>query len=246
MSGKMQDPERVRTFYDEFADYQLSYVLTPNPRFLEIRKRLKPFLDAGEARSALDVGCGIGVQTDWLADHVPRVVGIDISPRNVAIASRLYPRVSFSVCSLPGGELPEGPFDLVTAFDVFEHFDNADRPTVFNRIGQVLATDALLAINIPSRLFALQNPPETKQIIDEAVGVEELVACAAAVDFELLSLDRYGIEKANQYAFLLFGRSYDVESPPEPLPLRERLRRRRDAWFTYRRGTRLIARVHGL
>jgi trans-aconitate methyltransferase len=242
----VQDSERVRDFYDEFVDYQLRYLTTPNPRFLEIRKRLGPVIDRRRPASALDIGCGIGVQTAWLASRVPHVAGVDIAPRNIRVASRLYEHISFAVCTLPGQALPEGPFELVTAFDVLEHLNGGDRAATFVRIADVLADDGVLAVNIPSRLFALRNPPETQQIIDEAVGLDELVAPAAAVGLELLSLDRYGVDAVNQYVFLVFGRSYDVESPPGRLSVLERLRRRGEAWLVFRRGTRLLDRVRDL
>ena len=96
--------------------------LRPCSCFEEIRRRLTPFLD-GAPSGALDIGCGIGIQTDWLSARIDaRVVGVDVSPRSIAFARALYDRQSFETCNLPGQTLPEGPFDLVTAFDVVERF----------------------------------------------------------------------------------------------------------------------------
>ena len=52
------------------------------------RSLLVPF---GGARSALEVGCGTGHFTAWLADRVPRVVGLDRTPAILAEARRRQP-----------------------------------------------------------------------------------------------------------------------------------------------------------
>ncbi|MBP0456401.1 class I SAM-dependent methyltransferase [Streptomyces montanisoli] len=39
----------------------------------------------------VDLGCGNGRQTQWLADHFPRVVGLDIAESAVALAARTHP-----------------------------------------------------------------------------------------------------------------------------------------------------------
>jgi SAM-dependent methyltransferase len=202
----------VSDFYDEFADQQIGDLLNPNPRLRAIRDRLRPVLDL-RPRAALDIGCGIGATTDWLARFVPRVVGIDISPRHVKIASALFDRPEFIVCQLPSDIPPAGPFELVTLFDVIEHFEPAALAPVFARIGDVIADDGVIAINIPSRLYALEVREQDRQIIDEAVGVDELVGLAAALGMEPLSVDRYGIDSPNQYAFCTFSRAYEVRTP---------------------------------
>jgi SAM-dependent methyltransferase len=241
---------RVREFYDDFADYQIGYLSRPNPRLGEIRHRLLPLLDRAP-RSALDIGCGIGIQTDWLASRVENVVGVDVSPRSIVIARALYERPAFEVCGLPGERLPGGPFDLVTAFDVVEHFQPETRAAVFERIGAVLADSGVLAVNVPSKLFSLQTSVESQQVIDEPVGADEIVALAGSQGLEPLALDRYGIDAANQYVFGAFSRTYDVQaSPPLSSPplssMARRLVSRAAAMRTRREGARLMARIKDL
>jgi 2-polyprenyl-3-methyl-5-hydroxy-6-metoxy-1,4-benzoquinol methylase len=73
-------------------------------------------------RQVLEVGCGEGHVTAWLAGRFPQahVVGIDISPRIIAEAQRLHPTHLFRVQDLydVGNS---GPWDLVVACEVFEH-----------------------------------------------------------------------------------------------------------------------------
>jgi SAM-dependent methyltransferase len=202
-------------FYDDFAEYQLRYLGRPNRRFRFIRERLRPFL-ARKPQSALDIGCGIGIMTDWLARSVEHVVGVDVSPRNIRIAKAMYEKPHFAVCDLPESSLPPGPFALITLLDVLEHFPVDHRRAVFSRIADVLQDDTLLVVNIPSKLFALRVPEERRQVIDEAVGADEVVALAATLHMEPLVVDRYGVSSTNQYVFCAFSRTYDVEGRARP------------------------------
>jgi SAM-dependent methyltransferase len=204
----------VSDFYDDFTEYQLRYLTFPNPRFREIRKRLSPFMTR-QPSAALDIGCGIGVMTDWLAQHVEYVIGIDISPRNIQIAEALYGKPEFAVCAIPHDPLPVGSFDLITLLDVLEHFPQTDREHVFRQIDEVATEDAAIAVNLPSRRFALQVPEALQQVIDEPVGADEVVALAASIGMEPLVLERYGVEVPNQYVFCAFSRSYPTDGKVE-------------------------------
>lgn len=76
--------ERNAARYDE-------WYATPRGRRADIAERallerlLAPFADA---QSALEVGCGTGHFTRWLAGRLPRVVGLDRAPAMLAEACR--------------------------------------------------------------------------------------------------------------------------------------------------------------
>jgi SAM-dependent methyltransferase len=55
-----------------------------------LARLLAPFTGA---QSALEVGCGTGHFTRWLADRLPRVVGLDRAPAMLAEARRHDPRL---------------------------------------------------------------------------------------------------------------------------------------------------------
>lgn len=220
----------VPDFYDEFVDYEFGYLRHPNRRHRRVREHLAPLLDRNP-QAALDVGCGIGLISAWLAGRVPRVVGIDVSPRSIQVCRELHPNGEFRVCDLPDDPLPDGPFDLVTFIDVLEHLPRNQLGLVFEQVQEVVAETAVIAVNLPSRLFAQKDDIE-RQIIDEAVPVNEIVAAAAAIGMEPLSISRYGADYANQYVFCAFSRFYDVETPLRST-LGDRLRDK--AWHLRRR-----------
>jgi SAM-dependent methyltransferase len=232
----------IADFYDDFVENQLDDVRDENPRLMAIRRRMRPILARRRPAAALDVGCGVGVMSAWLARSVPRVVGVDISPRSIDLASKLWDAPDFVVSDLPAGPLPPGEFDLVTMFDVLEHVPAQARLPLFRRVHEVCTEDAIVAINIPSKLFARSRPEELAQIVDEAVGADEVVALASAVGMEPLCLERYGIDSPNQYVFCAFSRRYEVEGGLQ-LRLHEKIAMALTGKWRNIRSRRVVARL---
>jgi SAM-dependent methyltransferase len=202
--------QETAAFYDEFVDYQLHSLRDPNRRLRRVQEHLRPLLNS-RPRAALDIGCGIGITSCWLAEQIPTVVGVDISPRSIEVARQLYTRPQFEVCAPPRDPFPGGAYDLIVLIDVLEHFPPGSLPAVFRRINQVASQDAVVAVNMPSKLFALRGT--SAQLIDEAVNFGEVVSASAEIGMEPLRVSRYGVEYTNQYVFATLSRSYDVSSP---------------------------------
>jgi SAM-dependent methyltransferase len=80
-------------------------------------------------KRALDLGCGTGETTAWLAMQGATVDAVDIAPGMVEVSRRLAERlavaqrVRFHVA--PGEQLPfpDGAFDVVFGHDVLHHLD---------------------------------------------------------------------------------------------------------------------------
>ena len=64
-------------------------------------------------RSLLDVGCGTGVHLSHLAEHYPRVAGVDVSPSMLAEARLAFPSLEFHDGDMRTFALDE-QFDVVT------------------------------------------------------------------------------------------------------------------------------------
>lgn len=83
-----------------------------------------------EAGRILEVGCGHGLVTNYLADTsaARHVTGVDIDPRKIAVALRSRRSgdpTAFAV--VPDGDLPPGPFDAVVIVDVLYLLDDPGR-----------------------------------------------------------------------------------------------------------------------
>ncbi|MCB9675170.1 MAG: tetratricopeptide repeat protein [Alphaproteobacteria bacterium] len=114
--GAARPPDRfVADLFDAFAegyDHHLADVL-------ETRVPALVAAIPGLGGSVLDLGCGTGMAVRALGDRVERAVGVDLSPRMVAIArsSGLYASVSCAGIEEWLAQDP-GSFDTVLAADV--------------------------------------------------------------------------------------------------------------------------------
>ena len=96
----------------------------------------------------LDVGCGIGALAYDVAEKSQaRVTAIDLSPNNIAKASKHYnhPRVRYIVGDVMQ-RLPDGTFDVVILSNILEHLK--ERPVFLRRIREAVSPSRLL-IRVP-------------------------------------------------------------------------------------------------
>lgn len=125
--------EREREFHDRWAaDTDLAELdpvrMARCPTTPETRYALSQLGDL-RGRRVLDLGCGQGETSVWLALQGARVDAIDIAPRMIEVAAALAARhgvaerITFQVA--PGEQLPftDGSFDKVFGHDVLHHLD---------------------------------------------------------------------------------------------------------------------------
>ncbi|MEU7428352.1 methyltransferase domain-containing protein [Streptomyces sp. NPDC040750] len=98
------DLDLVRESYDRVADNYAEMVATTGMGDIRRQPWLKASIDAfadtvSELGPVLDVGCGPGTVTAYLAERGLNVSGVDLSPRMIENGRRLYPHCRFSVAS---------------------------------------------------------------------------------------------------------------------------------------------------
>ena len=94
----------------------------------------------------LDIGCGSGVVTKYLADNgvsPENIVGIDISEGQLVKARRLNPSVAFINASADEFEFAGGSFDLVVSNMAFHHFDDQQLLKALQRIHYALSDEGV-------------------------------------------------------------------------------------------------------
>lgn len=106
------DLDVVRESYDRVADSYVDMVATTGIGDIRthpwLQAAMNVFADAvGGLGPVLDVGCGPGTVTAYLADRGLDVSGVDLSPRMIEHARRLYPRCRFAVASSTELELAD-------------------------------------------------------------------------------------------------------------------------------------------
>ncbi len=108
----------------------------------------------GVTGRALDIGCGVGYGSAFLADRgMAEVIGIDYSEEAVAKAGKHFPRPNVRFLQDDAQLLAkvEGPFDLITAFEVYEHVPNPD--AILTRAAALLAPGGYFLCSTPNTLF---------------------------------------------------------------------------------------------
>lgn len=111
----------------------------------------RSILDATVARlgrgdPVLDLGCGPGQVARYLGDRGPRVVGLDLSPRMLELASGRAPRAGF-VC----GDMRRLPFGdrslaAVVAFYSVQHLRRGELGPLLHEIRRIMVPNGLLVI----------------------------------------------------------------------------------------------------
>jgi 2-polyprenyl-3-methyl-5-hydroxy-6-metoxy-1,4-benzoquinol methylase len=101
-------------------------------------------------RSAIEVGCSIGLLTRRLADHCDLLVAVDfietaLTAAQIACADK--PNVRFVNARVPS-TWPEGEFDLIVLSEVLYFLSDADNRSLAQRCGMSLAGDGeILLVN---------------------------------------------------------------------------------------------------
>ena len=122
--------------------------------------------------TALDLGCGQGTDTIYLAKMGYRAVGLDISSVACQVAKAEAQKCDIAMSLVAGDALKlpfgDGQFDVVSDRGCFHHIGSTDRDTWAREIGRVLKSDGRYFY----RNFcwkARVNPTPDERLTEEAV-----------------------------------------------------------------------------
>lgn len=95
----------------------------------------------------LDVGSGTGRPTaSTLADAGHEVLGVDVSPVMVDLATRQVPRATFRLADIRELPLEEGAFDAVCVYFSLLQMSRAEQSQVLGRLARALRTGGSLVL----------------------------------------------------------------------------------------------------
>lgn len=137
------DKETIDTYNREAKSIaQLHSTLTPH-RIYELIDQY--FIKDG---TTVDIGCGIGRDTNWLTQHGFLTTGIDASEQMLKQAHSLYPNDNFFQDDLPHlNQLGVSSFQNILCSAVLMHLSQIDLKTACNRLLQLLNDNGCLAIS---------------------------------------------------------------------------------------------------
>lgn len=118
---------------------------------LEHYHRYAIVLDIVKEKDVLDVACGEGYGSSFMANVARSVTGVDISDEAIQHASTAYmsQNLTFRQGSATALGFADASFDVVVSFETIEHL--AEQAQMLAEIGRVLRPDGLLVISSPNR-----------------------------------------------------------------------------------------------
>ncbi|ONH59431.1 methyltransferase [Frankia sp. CcI49] len=134
----------MRQRYDDFADWYDVYATRGmgQPVARAAHRLLTRLLGSGQGRPCLDLGCGGGVHVPALAGLGWRVIGVDISARQIALARRR--RIAAVVASADRLPIADQSVDAVATIMTTTDFD--DLLPVFTEAHRVLRPGGRLVV----------------------------------------------------------------------------------------------------
>ena len=98
---------------------------------------------------ACDIGCGAGVNFPILSQAARQVGGVEMSEEAAMLARGNYPGAHIVTGVFPSTPIPQ--CDLVTMFDVLEHFE--DDVAALKEIGSRLTQNGMLVLTVPAHQY---------------------------------------------------------------------------------------------
>lgn len=133
------DLDVVRTSYDRVADNYVDLNLGDITTYPWLRTAIDGFAAAVQGLGpVLDVGCGPGAITAYLADRGLDISGVDLSPRMIAHAQRLHPNQHFTVASATDLNLADSSLAGILAWWSLFNLPRQILPQVLNSFAQAL------------------------------------------------------------------------------------------------------------
>ena len=105
-------------------------------------------------KRVLDVACGTGYGSDYLAETASKVVGVDVDAATIAAASTRYPRSNLCFLIGQADRIPfhdARDFDVVVSFETIEHLDSEQQDRFLDEVRRVLKADGMLLISTPDK-----------------------------------------------------------------------------------------------
>ena len=134
----------TRQSYDNSAaEYQESTTkLQPQEQAHAFLSRLSP------NSKVLDLGCGPGRDAKYFTDHGHQVIGVDISPKMVALARDAAPQADFIVSDIESLSLQDNSLDAIWASASLLHVSKDQMPTVLAKLSRSLKPGGIFYLSM--------------------------------------------------------------------------------------------------
>jgi len=203
----MINVKEIETYYDNFLSHLKYDSIRPNPRHIRIKNDLKNIIKEG--MKVLDLGCGTGITTKYIAELGAKVTGVDLSPKLIEFAKENsdHKNAEYLVGDITIVDLGKKKFDAICLIDIMEHIPIEKIPKLIENIERYSHKNTIIYLNIPdARLqsWMKKNKPGRLQIIDEGYSITNILDWFKSIDFEVINIKVYGIDFPLQYNSYIF------------------------------------------
>jgi ubiquinone/menaquinone biosynthesis C-methylase UbiE len=112
-------------------------------------------------KNILDIACGEGYGSSYLARHAAHVTGIDISEEAVLHAQNTYKKDNLEYKAGSAASIPvtgEHIFDVIVSFETIEHITEPDQESFMREVKRLLKPDGMLIISTPDKKYYTDIP----------------------------------------------------------------------------------------
>jgi len=116
---------------------------------IRVIERLFPYTDLKGIENVLEIGCGVGMLSDYLSKNYDmNVVGTDVDADQIEIAKKYFKdneKLSFSIETATNLPFDNSAFDMVLSFKVLHHI--SDWETVLKEVNRVLRPKGIFVLS---------------------------------------------------------------------------------------------------
>ena len=197
----------VKIYYDNFLEHLKYDHIRQNPRHTKIKKDLSGIVKKG--MNVLDLGCGTGITTHYIAELGAKVIGVDLSPKLIEFAklNSAHENAKYKVGDITRIDFGKKTFDVICLIDVMEHIPREKILDLIKNIEQYTHQNTIIYLNIPDarlQYWLQNNRPEKLQIIDEAYYMADIVNWFGSFKFYAIEINIYGVDLPLQYTSYIF------------------------------------------
>src|SRR2546428_2728066 len=203
--------QTIKAYYDAHVEGKLRDFVEGNERVECAWTTIEQWAPSCPKR-ILEIGCGIGdicwrMTRRWKESQV---AGLDISPKSVEIARKLFGSSRLSFCARPLVKgTYSGQFDLIVLVDVYEHIPVGERGSLHEAIRELRDDGSRIVLTFPTprhQAWLKQNQPDRIQPTDEDISIETIAVLARETGTEVLLYKEVGVWHDGDYAHAVLGK----------------------------------------
>jgi trans-aconitate methyltransferase len=147
----LPEPQPMTDYYD--AEIARLFMVFGDDHAVISRPWLRQVLPpASGSKNAVDLGCGSGRWTELLTSRYAEVLGVDVSPQQVALAQQANPAAAFSVTDLMD---VGGQYDVVLSVNTLHYVKD---PAVLEHVRRLVAPGGTAVLMDVTQDAAAEHP----------------------------------------------------------------------------------------